>query len=311
MQRVIHDIVPIEGGEDDHRCFLVVPLPYFLCHFKAVHFRHFPIEQHKSVRLMLGVLHFQHLQSHFPVVAGIRLDAHFVQHDSRMFRRDLLVVHHENAHILQIDMACHRPLMLAVGQRDDDGEFRSHALLRFDGDRAVHQFNDVFRDRHAETRAAELAAPAAVLLGECVEDLWDERGIHPDAGIPYAELQGGMIAEHGGAFNREGDVAGRIREFDRIGKDVDEHLLELHVIADIIVADASDDAAFILEPFFVALGHHHGVQLFQHAAEGKFLLSKHKAAGFDSAHVQNVVDQAQQMACAPADFLQIFTGLYW
>ena len=87
-----------------------------------------------------------------------------------------------------------------------------------------------------------------------------------------------MIAKYSSTFHLHGNVSRRIRKFDRIGEDVDEHLLELHVITDIIVADTADDTAFIMESFFTALGHDHGIQLFQHAAEGEFLFANNQSS---------------------------------
>ena len=81
-----------------------------------------------------------------------------------------------------------------------------------------------------------------------------------------------VITEDGCALHGQCDAAGGIRKLDRIGKDVDEHLLELHIIADIVVADTADDPALIVETLFTALGHDHGIDLFQHAAEGEFFL---------------------------------------
>ena len=112
--------------------------------------------------------------------------------------------------------------MLAVGQRDDDGEFRSDTFFRFDGNRAVHQVHDAFRDGHSEAGTAVFGAAAAVLLGKGVENLRDKRLVYADARVPYAEFYGGMVAEYGCALNRHCNTAGGVRKLDRVGENVDE-----------------------------------------------------------------------------------------
>ena len=53
----------------------------------------------------------------------------------------------------------------------------------------------------------------------------------------------------------------------------------------------------------------HGVDLVEHVAEGKFLVFEHHPPGFNAAHVENVVDEAQEVAGAAADFLQLLPGV--
>ena len=189
MQCLVDDVVPVERCQDDYRRLFLIASSYFPSYFEAVHFRHFPVKKHEVVRFVLGVLHFQHLQRRLPVVARVGLDADLVQHDPRMLRRDFLVVHDQNPHVVRVDIAHGKPLVLAVGQRDDDGKLRPDAFFRFDGDRAVHQLYDALRDRHSEAGAAVLVVPAAILLCERVEQLRQERLVDADSGVLYAEFQ--------------------------------------------------------------------------------------------------------------------------
>ena len=115
-----------------------------------------------------------------------------------------------------------------------------------------------------------------------------------------------MVTVYGCALNGERHAAWRVRELDCVRKYVDEHLFELGVVADVIVADAADHRALVVKPLFAALGHDHGVQLLQHGAEGKLLFADRESPGFDSAHVQDIVDQPQEMPGASAYFLQVF-----
>jgi hypothetical protein len=49
--------------------------------------------------------------------------------------------------------------------------------------------------------------------------------------------------------------------------------------------------------------------LFQHGGEREILSSKDNAPGLDSAHIQNIVDECQQMPGAVTGFFEVFTRL--
>ena len=123
MQGFIHNFIPVKGCQDDDRRFLVVPFPYFLCYFNAIHLRHLPVKQHKTIRFMLGMLYLQHIECRLPIVAGIRLDPHFIQYDPGVFCRNLFVIDDQNMHILRIKVPSVNPFMLTVAQSNYYSEF--------------------------------------------------------------------------------------------------------------------------------------------------------------------------------------------
>ena len=248
------------------------------------------------------------MQGGLPVIAHVGVNAHLVKHHARVLRRDGIVVHHQHLQGAGVDFPA-ADALLAVAQAHDDREFRADALFRFDLDAAVHHLHDVLRDGHAEAGAAVLALAAAVLLGEGVEDFGDEGRVHADARVLDAEFHRGLLAEDRRALHRQGDLAGGVGKLDGVGEDVDQNLLELHVVADIIVVHLAHDAAFVAQPLVAALGHDHGVDLLQNRAEGEHLIAQHHPSGLDAAHVENVVDEPQQVLCALAGLGQVFPRL--
>ena len=66
--------------------------------------------------------------------------------------------------------------------------------------------------------------------------------------------------------------------------------------------------ALILQAFVIALTAHNGIDGFQKFREGKFFILKNHASRFDAAHIQNIVDETQQMFCRGIDLFQIIPG---
>ena len=225
-----------------------------------------------------------------------------------MFSGNVLIIDDQHVHFLRIDEACHRRLVFTVPDRNHHRKCSAFSLHRFHGNRAVHERHDIFRDRHAETGASVDVAAAAVFLRKGIEDPRQERFIHADARITDHELQRGLVIEYRRAFDDHLHHARRFRKLDRVAENIDENLLELHVIADVIIADAARHRAFIFQSFFLALRHDHGIDLFQHVPEGELFIPEDHASGLNAAHVKNVIDQSQQMTGAFSDLCKIRPG---
>ena len=70
-----------------------------------------------------------------------------------------------------------------------------------------------------------------------------------------------------------------------------------------------DDLAFIVQSLVRALSVDNDVDLIQKIPEGKFFLFQYHSSGLDAAHIQNIVDQAEQMLGTRSDLFQLFTGM--
>ena len=188
---------------------------------------------------MLGVLKLDHPKSIFAAKACIRGDSGLIEHYSRVLSRDLLIVYHEHPHVLWLYVCICGKRMVAVLKADHHGELGANSLLGFDRNSAVHEFYDILRDRHAETSASVFAAAAAVFLRKGVEDLRYELLVDTYSRIPYDELHSGVISERAYALHVELDAARSIGKLYRIREHVDQYLLELHVVAYVVVANAA------------------------------------------------------------------------
>ena len=76
-----------------------------------------------------------------------------------------------------------------------------------------------------------------------------------------------MVTINCHSLDKELNASGCISKFDCIGQDIDDDLLQLHIITDIVVADTTGYTAFVMEPLLITLGHYHCVDLFEHITE--------------------------------------------
>ena len=224
-----------------------------------------------------------------------------------MLTRHGVVVNDEYPHILGPDSVFRagREPPLRHPQRDSDGEGGAGALLALDRNAAVHHLDDVLCNRHSESGAAVFVRLVRVLLGESLEDFRDKLLVHAHARVPDDKAQGRVSLKLRQRFHDKGDSAAFGRELHGVAEDVDEDLLELHVVADVIILNVAIDPADIVEALVLALAVDHCIDLLQYLAEGKFLVSDRHAPAFDAAHIEDVVDEAQQVLRAAADLFEV------
>ena len=129
---------------------------------------------------------------------------------------------------------------------------------------------------------------------------------HADPGIRHGKHKGCLAAEPGSALHEEFHISALRSKFHRIAQDIDQHLSELHVVPDVIIVHFIDDAAVVSESLILALAAEHHVDRFQKFAEGELLVPERHAPGFDSRHVQDIIDETQEVLRGSLHFLQIF-----
>ena len=86
-----------------------------------------------------------------------------------------------------------------------------------------------------------------------LEELRQEGLVHDYAGVPDHEAQGGLVPEAGDQPDLETDPAAGGRELDGVAEDVDEHLLQLHAVADVVVPESVLQPAAVRQALFLAL----------------------------------------------------------
>ena len=119
-----------------------------------------------------------------------------------------------------------------------------------------------------------------------------------------------MVVHLRGALHGQFHLAALRRKLHGIAQDVDEHLPQLHLVADVVIVDRRVDMAVISQALVVALSAEHRIDGFQQFREGEFLVLEGHPAGFDAGHVQNVVDEPQQVIRGISNLLQIALRLF-
>ena len=183
-------------------------------------------------------------------------------------------------------------------QRQLDGDGRAFLRLALDVDAAAHALDQHLCDGEPESRPRIRGSGAVLLLGERLEGVREELLAHARAVVLAGEAVAGdssLAAELGEA---RADVAARPGELDRVREDVREDLLD--------VGRAADDAHVVDlrahrvgEEVDAALD---GLDLGDHAAlvrklvDVEALLGELDVAALELAHVEDVVDDREQVA---------------
>ena len=182
-------------------------------------------------------------------------------------------------------------------QRQADDELGAAALLGLHLDRAAHHVDDIPGDGHAEAGALNAADRRGALALERLEDALRERRAHADAGVADAELiLRAAVQRPGELTDADRDRAARRGELDRVGQQVEQDLLEARPVAADVLVRHVERVHAQLELLGVHLSADDGLDVVQHLGQADLALLEMEPAALDAAHVQDVVDEREQMA---------------
>jgi hypothetical protein len=220
----------------------------------------------------------------------------------RLLADEQVVVHDQRMKVLQV---CGE----ADGTHDVFIRFQRHCDRELAADAhdaahryaAAHERGQVFRDGKAETRAAEHRGGGGVHLLKGVENAGQIVLRDAAAGIVDHKAQLVLIGLPPGHADVQRDLAAR-RKFHRVAQHVDEDLLQLHLVADVGVLHFACDGALVVEALAAHLRKDDVVDARDELREHeRFVFQQHLAA-FDAGHVEDVVDERQQIPRGKADF---------
>ena len=242
----------------------------------------------------------------FPASRGVERNTRAAE-GSRHVRDKVLFVRNQQ-HVLRVDFAA----ALAV-------DFNRHlhneaaALMRraFDADGAAHQVDDVLCNRHAEAGALHLVGRGVLRAGERLENVLDELGRHAVAVIGHGNDEDRVRVVRARLFREvEADFAADLRILDRVREQVDENLPQTHgianeaLVADLVHADSEGlPARFGLRP-------DDAVHLTDLVREIDLSAAERGIARLDFAHVEHIVDKAQQMLTGALHLADVLLELF-
>ena len=171
-----------------------------------------------------------HIQRGGAVGRGVGVRADVVQSLHGALAQLLVVIDDQHvpagqAHVLL--------LRAGAAQVERDMEFRPTVQLTVHLNRAMHRVHDVLGDRHAQPRALNAVHAGVVLAREGIEDRLLERFGHADAVVLDVEVRADVVrAQRRGLLrDRHMDRAALGRELERVGQQVDQHLVEADRVA--------------------------------------------------------------------------------
>ena len=311
VSRFIGNIVPVVGSQDNDGSILANDGTNLPGRFHPVHFRHLPVYQNQVIGFPAGTAHPHHLH---PFPAGQRcfaVNTNLPHYYFCVFAGNGIIVDNKHAHILWLQVFRFFLLCFTarISQCNGYGERGTPALFTFHFNITVHQLHQAFGNRHAQSCTAVLVCRRGILLAERVKNFRQVLFAHADACIADDKTQCGVSFKPRHILYNEAHLSARRRELHRITQNIDQHLPQFHIVADVIIIDISYDAAFVIQPLVPALAADHGVDLFQGLGEVKLLLPDHHAPRLDAGHIQDIVDNTQQMMGGRADLFQRLPGL--
>ena len=179
----------------------------------------------------------------------------------------------------------------------------------FHMDGAAHQVYDALGDGHAEARALHPVGAGFFLAGKGLEESLLVGLAHADAVILHHKAVFGVMLGMGKLLYLQPDVPTGGRVLDRIGEDVHQHLIQAvgvgqHVFVLHMVLHREGLAAL------AGLLPDNAVQLADLLGKVRFFNVQGGLAALDAAHVQNIVDDAQQQPTGSFQLAQMFGQLF-
>ncbi len=221
-----------------------------------------------------------------------------------------VVVHHQRPAVLQLRNVLHFLFCILEPEGEGYYEFRAHALLALHPDGAVHHIHDVLRDRHSQPGSLYLADGGIALPLKGLEDAPHEFLAHADAGILDGEIEVRVSGRrHGSLTDPHGDQAAGAGIFDGIAQEVQQHLVQPQLVAVDFLVDHVHRIDIEFQLLCPDIRLNDIAEPVEDVGQAAFLLVQMHLAALYAAHVQDIVNQAQQMVAGGHDLLQVFLHL--
>ena len=275
-------------------------------HLHAVHVRHEPIDEVDLV-LVLPVQGLTGAEHRLPPGEGpLRAHPDLPQHPGDAVADVEVVVHHQGVAALELPDDHRLPPLLLEAEAQAHRELRplpGPALYR---DGPAHEVDDVLGDGHAQAGALDAADGGGALPLKGLEDAGEEVLAHADARVLHGEdVACEALPLTGLLHDAHGNLSAGAGKFHGVAQEVQKHLVQPELVAvDVLVAHVHG-----VDAQRQALGGDLGVediaQLAPDLRQAARVLLNVDLAALDAAHVQNIVDEPQQVVAGGHDLPQI------
>ena len=247
---------------------------------------------------------FKRLQRLPPVRRGLDLCPAILQQLFDDFGVQRVVLGQQDAqaaHIRRLRLPCR---LLRFGQflGDFKGQgnhkFRTLALPAAHLDAAAHLINQALDDGHAQPRPVIDAPRVGVLLRERVKDVRQKRPAHADARVADHPAIGDDSIPLADVLAKRRHAAADLVVFDAVAVDVQKHLPQVQRAPVYAVGLHPLELPPVIFKRNARLGGallHDGQNIAQKAVQIERLVRQRDFAAFQLAHLQHIVDEAEQM----------------
>ena len=227
----------------------------------------------------------------------------------------IVVVDQKDAALLQVVpcvgvrslrlMRCRRPFAGQL-QGQLDGEGGALALDALHGDGAVHHVDEVLGDGHAQAGSLDAADGGGALAFERVEDVLDELRAHADARVrhdePVAPVARRRAIELVDLHLHE---AAGVRELQGVAEQVQQDLVDAQLVAAHVGMAHPGGVHGEVQLAGARFGLDDAVEVLQEVDQVVGLLVEGHLAALDVAHVQDVVDETEEVGAGGLDLAQV------
>lgn len=226
-----------------------------------------------------------------------------------MFARIFIIINHKGTKFKQAFRMFSRVLGNAEGKVD-----RKRAAFSFftlDIDASAHQIDQVMGNGKTKTGTPEMLSNLCGFLFEWQEYAAQEVFLHADTVITDNAAQMNMLRTCLLFRELHCDLASARREFNGISYDVNKHLINAQLVADqaFLIDVVGND--FEADAFFFCLRLNQVVDAVDGFLKIEFFIRKCKLIALNFGHVQDVIDEAQQVTGGEKRFLQaVFNFLF-
>ena len=182
--------------------------------------------------------------------------------------------------------------------------------MAFDLYIAVHHIHDVLGDRHAKPGALDATDSCAVFSGKSLEYMLEILLGHSDAVVFYRELVRRMALYAARLLDKpDDDVSAGLRELDCVSNDIEQNLVQPELVCDHVLVHHVLRIDKEVLVFCLDEALYHRAKVVQQVWDVDVCLLELYRAALYTAHIEDVVYQAQKVRAGGRDLAEIILHL--
>ena len=195
--------------------------------------------------------------------------------------------------------------ILCQGEAHADDELRAFPLLRFHFDGAAHQVHQALGDGHAQARALDVVHRRGAFPFVGFKDLGREFLAHAHTSILHVQVVETRFPVGAGLVQGHRDAAPLGRKLVGVADQVQQDAVQAAHVAQHRPVGNARCCHRVMQPLGLHLGHEHIADFVHGLHQVGLLQFQLDLTAFNTAHIQHVVDQGQQVLAGCLDLCQV------